>query len=206
MIHPHTETIQYIIDKYKFTSYLEIGVHDPSKNFGLIRCKFKIGVDPNPQSRASFTGTSDEFFKQWIDYRDGDFYGHHSRFDIIFIDGDHEHQQVKRDFDNAMQCLNEGGIILLHDTNPEREEYTHVPRDKPRRWNGNVMFFLWDLAKMNDVDYRTIAHDANGLTIVKKSKCAKYTFPDFEQSYTAFDNNRILLTRLVNKEQFYSWV
>jgi predicted O-methyltransferase YrrM len=39
-------------------------------------------------------------------------------FDIIFIDADHNFNQVKIDFENSLKILNEFGIIILHDTDP----------------------------------------------------------------------------------------
>ena len=36
-------------------------------------------------------------------------------FDLIFIDGDHRYEQAKKDLDNSMPCLAEGGIIAYDD-------------------------------------------------------------------------------------------
>tara|TARA_B100000242_G_scaffold176790_1_gene126775 strand:+ start:617 stop:1399 length:783 start_codon:yes stop_codon:yes gene_type:complete len=37
------------------------------------------------------------------------------KFDIIYIDGYHKHDYVKRDFINSMTCLKEGGILICDD-------------------------------------------------------------------------------------------
>ena len=61
--------------------------------------------------------TSDEFFKQ-----------NEKRFDLIFIDGLHEANQVFRDVKNSLNYLNENGVILLHDCNPSIEEHQTFPQ------------------------------------------------------------------------------
>jgi predicted O-methyltransferase YrrM len=38
-----------------------------------------------------------------------------TKFDLIFIDGDHSKESVKRDFFEALKILNAGGTVLLHD-------------------------------------------------------------------------------------------
>ena len=53
--------------------------------------------------------TSDKFFE---------IHGDSKKYDIIFIDGWHEHQQVKREIEASLKCLNENGIIVLHDMVP----------------------------------------------------------------------------------------
>ena len=50
--------------------------------------------------------TSDEFFEL-----------NNEKFDFVFVDG-LEHDQVRRDVENALRCLNPGGYIALHDMLP----------------------------------------------------------------------------------------
>ena len=38
-------------------------------------------------------------------------------FDIIFVDGLHEKQQVKKDILNSIKFLKDGGTIICHDVN-----------------------------------------------------------------------------------------
>ena len=40
-------------------------------------------------------------------------------FDLIFIDGDHRYEGVKRDFENYRGLLSGRGVILLHDVDPD---------------------------------------------------------------------------------------
>lgn len=204
---PHTELINYVIEKKGFKSYLEIGVHKPEHNFDLIKCQFKIGVDPNPQSKANFTGTSDEFFQTIISefpldgYKQPDIF-----FDCIFIDGLHWSEQVKKDFENSLACLNEGGVILIHDTDPKTEEYASWPRNAPRRWNGDVYKFMYELRKMNGVDYATPDIDANGITVVKENFGVINIGLNAEPSYQHFVKERKYLLNLCTLNEFKEWL
>lgn len=193
MFQHHSEVINYLIQLKGYESYLEIGVHRPAGNFDKIKCKFKIGVDPNGE--ASFTGTSDEWFTT-----------QGTRFDIIFIDGLHHADQVKKDFDNAMLYLNESGVILIHDTNPEKEEYACVPRNGLRgRWNGDVWKFVADDLWQNEVDWRTLNFDSNGLTVVKRKRCINVGI-EGARDWAYFVQNRDFILRLCNDQQLKEWI
>lgn len=205
----HTEIINCIIKKYNFTSYLEIGIRRTQQNFDHINCKFKIGVDPDPNARATFAGTSDEWFERYKpehrrnDYelcKDG------IKFDTIFIDGLHEHEQVKRDFENSLACLNEGGIILIHDTDPKEESFSLYPRTTQRRWNGTVYRFLWELARMQDIEYISVIDDPNGLTIVRRKPGNIQLGLRGERSYRTFFSEREYLLRPTTRQQFEQWI
>ena len=87
-----TEIVQRLIDRYSYQSYLEIGV-DKGDTFKFIRCPLKHGVDPR-RNVATHSMTSDDFFST-LD----------RNYDLIFIDGLHEAEQVKRDINNALEHL-----------------------------------------------------------------------------------------------------
>jgi len=40
-------------------------------------------------------------------------------FDLIFIDGDHQYDGVKKDFENYRTLLSERGVIMFHDVDPD---------------------------------------------------------------------------------------
>ena len=42
------------------------------------------------------------------------------KFDVLFIDGDHTYEQVKRDFNNYVPLLAENGVIIFHDYKNEK--------------------------------------------------------------------------------------
>ena len=112
---PHrSEIIQNIINKKNYESYLEIGCFS-NELFNQIKIQNKTGVDP--VSGGNIKATSDEFFKK-----------NTNKFDIIFIDGLHHYDQVKKDIENSIKFLNERGIILLHDCLPSKVYDQAVPR------------------------------------------------------------------------------
>lgn len=37
------------------------------------------------------------------------------KYDVIFIDGDHSYEGVKRDFDGSINLINPGGLMVFHD-------------------------------------------------------------------------------------------
>lgn len=121
------DIINYLINKYNYKTYLEIGVQN-GISFRAIELPIekKVGVDPDLLSKATIHLTSDEFFKE-----------NRKTFDIIFIDGLHETDQVDKDIRNALNSLNKEGIIVLHDCNPIKEEHQVVPRIS-KHWNGDV--------------------------------------------------------------------
>ena len=133
------DIINALIRKNNYKNYLEIGVRD-NYCFNKIKIKDKSGVDPmyddweiknsdnwdHSKVPVKYRMTSDEYFKK-----------HKTKYDIIFIDGLHENEQVYRDIQNSLKCLNKGGAILMHDCLPVKEEHQVVPR-QTNCWNGDV--------------------------------------------------------------------
>ena len=174
----HTQLLNYLADKYKLKAYLEIGVQSTKQNFDKINCKYKIGVDPDCKGYSIHTGTSDSFFSQ---------HNLKSTFDLIFIDGLHHADQVKRDFENSLRCLDDGGFIVIHDCLPEEEKTSLVPRES-KQWHGDVYKFVMTLKNYDGIDFITYDFD-NGCCVVWKDKTKKansdFHVPFNWQSYKA---------------------
>lgn len=204
----HTPLIQYAIDKIGAKSYLEIGINNPDNNFNQIKCQFKIGVDPNPLSKASFTGTSDEFFKmlgEQLPLLDT-FSVSPPMFDVVFIDGLHWWIQVVNDFNNALRYLKSGGVIIIHDTDPKEERFAVYPRVERGRWNGDVYKFIARLPMYGKIDWRTPETDPNGLTLVKKSEREMQEPAYNDCDYKTFKENRKEILNLCTWEQLKEWL
>lgn len=105
-----TEIIQKYINDRGAKRYLEIGCFR-NENFNKIKVDHKESVDPDPEANATHQMTSDEYFSS-----------HNDKFDVIFIDGLHEHRQVYRDVCNALMHLNPKGVIIMHDCMPKNEK------------------------------------------------------------------------------------
>jgi SAM-dependent methyltransferase len=121
----HLELLNYLIQARGYKSYLEIGVAD-GNNFRGIAIERKVGVDPGSSGPNIYQMTSDDFFQT-----------NRETFDIVFIDGLHWWDQVLRDVENALNCLNPGGVIVMHDCMPQTEEqqFREIPAGA---WNGDV--------------------------------------------------------------------
>lgn len=104
------DIIQKFIDERQFKSFLEIGTFN-GDTFKHITIDKKESVDPDPNCKATHIMTSDEYFKNSQD-----------KWDIIFIDGLHEHSQVFRDICNSLEHLHSNGVIVLHDCMPKSEK------------------------------------------------------------------------------------
>lgn len=122
-----TGIINFIISRYGYKSYLEIGVQ-AGINFKQINIADKIGVDTDNSFKHPnmFYGTSDIFFEQ-----------NNKKFDCIFIDGSHEAPQVYKDIVNSVNSLSDNGIIVMHDCLPPDENHQIVPRIQSM-WTGDV--------------------------------------------------------------------
>jgi SAM-dependent methyltransferase len=90
-----------------------------------------VGVDPAPRRPVDHAESSDAYFAAHPD----------ERFDLVFVDGLHLHEQVLRDVANALRALRSGGFVVLHDCNPpsefhQRERHQVGARRPP--WTGTV--------------------------------------------------------------------
>jgi len=146
------QIIQQIINRKSYKRYLEIGC-DQNQLFSKIKIKIKIGVDP--VSGGNIRETSDNFFKK-----------NNIKFDIIFIDGLHEYDQVKKDINNSLLFLNDDGVIFLHDCMPRDFFYQAVPRSRSA-WNGNVWKNIVESRTKPEIDTYVI-HADQGIGMILK--------------------------------------
>lgn len=108
------DIINKLIDIRGYNKFLEIGTYR-GDCFNNVHCPLKESVDPDPESNATFQMTSDSFFAQ-----NRKLWGNH--YDLIFIDGLHERNQVWRDICNSVWSLRDNGVIVMHDCLPTTEE------------------------------------------------------------------------------------
>ena len=147
------DILNTIIRKKKVNHYLEIGCCDDD-TFGRILCKHKVGVDP--ERGGNFRGTSDEFFKVNKDV-----------FDLVFIDGLHTKEQVKKDVENALACTTENALIVLHDCLPGYYEAQLVTRETSE-WTGDVWKELVRIRTLDDLNAFCLIADF-GLGVIQKT-------------------------------------
>jgi len=141
------EIINHLIKEYSYKTYLEIGYYK-GWSFDRIECETKQAVDPNPCK----TSDQEKLFSaaNWpwhleeggtlVKSTSDDYFGESSesvKWDIIFVDGLHESQQVDRDIQNALKHLSPGGVIVMHDCNPSSYEMT-TTGTASGEWTGDV--------------------------------------------------------------------
>jgi len=164
-------------DEKHFLNYLEIGTQ-----FGwtleAVDMPYKIGIDPNPKHSLKFMPpgvkslvmTSDEYFAAKNDL---------ILFDFIYIDGLHVFQTVYRDFVNSVNCLSEGGIILIDDVIPVDVYSADINQTRAvterkiqgnisKAWQGDVYKLLKLIAtEIPFLELKTIIYPSNAQALIK---------------------------------------
>ena len=177
------EIINKIIKKNGYKKYLEIGCFK-DENFKKININYKVGVDP--VSGGTVRKTSDEYFR-----------GNREYFDIIFIDGLHYFDQVKKDIENSLNFLNTNGIIIIHDCLPSKIRDQMIPRAH-EHWNGDVWKAIVEFRTKDDLDvYTCFADQGLGVIFKRNNKnklnlnlrnFKKLKFKDYYHNYSEFMN------------------
>jgi hypothetical protein len=178
-----------IITERNYTKYLEIGVSNGS-TFNNVNCEVRHGVDPY-NNGVSHPITSDQFFENC-----------NETYDLIFIDGDHECDQVLRDIDNSINHLSEHGIIYIHDSKPHTELMQRSPMPHHTElcvrglWTGDV----WKaIAKFRNTrtDFVVKTFDIElGLTTLERGEGTLIELPD-ELTYEWFLANQDYILNLI---------
>jgi hypothetical protein len=187
------DVINYLVEQNNYKRYLEIGVQEYYSNCDKIKTEYKVAVDPAPRSKCDFIGTSDEYFES-ID-KD-------VKFDIVFIDGLHQSDQVIKDIENSLNHLSEAGSIVIHDCLPEAE-YQQVREDNHREWTGDVWKAIAFLkGTREDLNIKVVDHDW-GCGIIQKGsqELGKYKTVD-ELNWKIFESNRNSLMGVISYEEF----
>jgi len=184
-----TSILNTLVEKYSYTSYLEIGQGLRTANFDWIRCRIKIGVDPARGLNAAYQMTSDDFFKI-----------NNDTFDLIFIDGLHQADQVEKDILNALKVLNPNGTILVHDCNPTTREMQLVTRGQGL-WTGDV-WKAWVKLRATRPDLKMYVIDAgSGCGLIRRGRQDLIQLPG-NLSFELLDKNRKEWLNLVDGTAF----
>jgi len=145
--------VNLLLSRIKEPSYLEIGCASDSL-FNSVPSLNKIGVDP--ASGGNVRKTSDEFFAS-----------NKEQFDVVFIDGLHTYEQVRRDVINSIKAINEGGgWIALHDMLPSNWIEHHVPIVTNGAWTGDVWKVAFELSKTDGIEFKILKID-HGVGVIK---------------------------------------
>jgi hypothetical protein len=146
------------------SNYLEIGCASNSL-FDSVAAKHKVGVDS--AEGGTHRMTSDEFFRL-----------NNENYDVIFIDGQHEYLQVRKDALNALDCAEEGGWIAFHDLLPSSWKEHHVPRLQ-KVWTGDCWKLAVELIQAKGVEFKILEIDY-GVGLLKKTS-SEWSVPDLSE-------------------------
>lgn len=215
------DIINALIEKNNYKRYLEIGYYK-GWSFDQVKCEAKLAVDPNPCKNPIQESTP--YGASWID-RGTDWTQHVIKltsddyfkdltpgapWDIIFIDGLHEAEQVYRDIENSLKHLSPNGTIVLHDCNPPLYEHTTTGIDGC--WTGDTYKAVLGIEnKLFGYNFHTVDTDwgvgiltalsnleGRGTHAVETSLYATMAKGDWNY----FDKNRKKLLNLITPEQF----
>jgi hypothetical protein len=187
------DIINGFVKKLKATKYLEIGVQS-GDCFRAINCENKVGVDPDGLSAATIIKTSDDFFIE-----------NKEKFKVIFIDGMHESDFVYRDIMNSLNCLEEGGIVLMHDCLPTNESMQTIPLQSHHvEWTGNTWeAYVKVRTERDDLEMRVVNCDW-GVGIIRKLRDdeprAQKLVLNCEANYANFVNNKQEWMNIINPQ------
>lgn len=186
------DVINHLIQKNNYLSYLEIGVAE-GDCFKQVMCNIKHSVDPSYP--ATYYMTSDKFFADEI--MPG------TKYDIIFIDGEHGKRGVWRDITNSLKHISENGIILVHDCNPPSEKLARKkPKEGRATWYGDGFKTIMILrSQHDDVFVRTIDTDC-GIGVIKPVKEKQPLIKISNLTYKIMDANRKYSLGLISVDEF----
>lgn len=135
--------INKLIEERGYDRYCEIS---PVKDvFDSIECEKKIHIESDKE-------IVDDFKKR-------------NKFDVVFIDGEHSYQDVKRDYDWALSRLRDGGVIIFDDVNPPTQWHMRSKQEYkyPEEWCGQAKHVFDEIGTVmfNDDEYEPKKHVRN---------------------------------------------
>ena len=121
----HSDFIAILEKIYKPKVYVELGLYQGEtlqKIQPFVEKGYGVDINENVflenlkhHSNLEIIYTKTEYFFKNFD----------KQIDMAFIDADHCYDSALADFENVYKILNTGGIIILHDTDPEDDKLIH---------------------------------------------------------------------------------
>lgn len=159
---------------YTQGNIIEIGVCETSIYFSKLserynrkvyHCDIQHSVIENCKTVPGYFGKNSQVFCM-----DSDTFFNTVKFEgpmaLIFIDGDHMYEQVKKDFENAVKLLAPNGYIFMHDTSPPNEDWIGPSRC------GTVYKLRREIEANSEFELFTFTRSAwdVGLSMIRKKK------------------------------------
>jgi predicted O-methyltransferase YrrM len=102
------------------------------------------------------------------------------KLDLIFIDGDHSYEGIKKDFELYSNLLTDNGIIIIHDTDGNYEESVIISEDAKKdyhRFDGPAKFVKeleknpeYNLINLHNFRILPTKPSSSGITLVNRKK------------------------------------
>lgn len=206
------DIMNFLIRKFDYKSYLEIGLRHPHECHDHIDVATKHSVDPGYETEnntAKYKMTSDEFFRLLED--DQLDVGKEAKWDLIFIDGLHKSHQVEKDVHNSLRHLSEGGTIVLHDCNPPTEHHArcaYYDFDTPAGgyWNGTVWKAVYRIrCTQQNLDVCVVNRDW-GCAVIRRGLQELCDFDNPFYDFDIFAENRVRHLNLIEPSDLNEWL
>jgi len=152
----HSDFVAMLANIYRPKVYVELGLYTGETWYKTIPyCQESYGVDVvDRQIKGNiFIGTTDSFFKNFK-----------HKADMIFIDADHKYESVSKDLKNSLDILNTGGVIIIHDTDPIRDQLFDFG------YCGDSFRIIRDLEAREELNILTLPCTEAGLSIVTRKR------------------------------------
>lgn len=122
----HSDFVSAMASIYKPKVYVELGLYvGETLNKSAPWCEKLYGVDTNLK-RVLVNPVFKDRIKLHETTTDNFFEGFQHlnvKIDMAFIDADHKSESALRDLKNVLRYLNEGGAVIMHDTDPVSDHY-----------------------------------------------------------------------------------
>jgi len=188
------DVINRLIKKNGYNRYLEIGFGD-GDTFNLIKIDDKTGVDPDPDPSCDYEISSEEFFSY---AKENDL----GKFDIIFIDGNHNSSFVRNDVMSALDMLSENGAIVMHDCNPTTEKMQRTDILVTDFWTGDVWKVFAEYRILRDDLYMYVVDTDFGCGVIQFGKQEKCDAEISDLTYEYFSKNKNKLMNIISVDKF----
>lgn len=144
--------VNLLLKRFTNPNYLEIGCA-ADELFSSVPVLGKVGIDP------LFGGTVRE--------KSDSFFTHNTMiFDVVFIDGLHTYEQVRRDVVNSIHSAKPGSWICLHDMLPRNWIESHIPIITSGPWSGDVWKIALELCVTKGIEFKILKID-HGVGMIK---------------------------------------
>jgi SAM-dependent methyltransferase len=185
--------VNFLLSRKREPAYLEIGCNT-NDLFDSVPCENKIGVDP--ALGGNVRATSDEFFATNRQF-----------FDVVFIDGLHTYEQVRRDVLNSIRFLKPGGYVALHDMLPGSWLESHVPRISGM-WTGDVWKAAFEISQSKGIDFKIVKidHGVGVLRVTDENWALADLSKELQDKQFDFFHARISKLPLIEWQDFLAWV